>query len=35
MGFQAVAPGSRIREHSHAGQVELQICFRAALATTL
>jgi quercetin dioxygenase-like cupin family protein len=28
MGFQTVAPGSRIREHSHGGQVELQICFR-------
>lgn len=28
MGFQTVAPHSRIREHSHGGQVELQICFR-------
>ena len=28
MGFQTVAPGGRIREHSHGGQVELQICFR-------
>src|SRR5215471_7737182 len=28
MGFQSVAPGGRIREHSHGGQVELQICFR-------
>ena len=28
MGFQSVAPGSRIREHSHDDQIELQICFR-------
>jgi quercetin dioxygenase-like cupin family protein len=28
MGFQTVAPGGRIREHSHGAQVELQICFR-------
>jgi quercetin dioxygenase-like cupin family protein len=28
MGFQTVAPRSRIREHSHGDQVELQICFR-------
>jgi mannose-6-phosphate isomerase-like protein (cupin superfamily) len=28
MGFQAIAPGGRIREHSHGSQVELQICFR-------
>jgi quercetin dioxygenase-like cupin family protein len=28
MGFQTVAPGSRIREHSHGGQIELQVCFR-------
>src|ERR1051325_7841881 len=28
MGFQTVAPGSRIREHSPGDQVELQICFR-------
>jgi quercetin dioxygenase-like cupin family protein len=28
MGFQTVAPGSRIREHSHDRQIELQICFR-------
>jgi uncharacterized cupin superfamily protein len=28
MGFQSVGPGGRIREHSHGGQVELQICFR-------
>lgn len=28
MGFQTVAAKSRIREHSHGTQVELQICFR-------
>ena len=28
MGFQTIAPGSRIRPHSHGEQVELQICFR-------
>jgi quercetin dioxygenase-like cupin family protein len=28
MGFQSIAPGGRIREHSHGEQVELQICFR-------
>jgi quercetin dioxygenase-like cupin family protein len=28
MGFQTVAPRSRIREHSHGDQIELQICFR-------
>jgi quercetin dioxygenase-like cupin family protein len=28
MGFQTVAPRSRIREHSHPDQIELQICFR-------
>lgn len=28
MGFQTMAPRSRIREHSHGDQVELQICFR-------
>ncbi len=28
MGFQTVAPKSRIREHSHGEQIELQICFR-------
>ena len=28
MGYQTVAPGSRIRPHSHGDQVELQICFR-------
>lgn len=26
MGYQTVAPGGRVREHSHGGQVELQIC---------
>jgi quercetin dioxygenase-like cupin family protein len=28
MGFQTVAVGGRIREHSHGDQVELQVCFR-------
>jgi quercetin dioxygenase-like cupin family protein len=28
MGYQTIAPGGRVREHSHAAQVELQICFR-------
>ena len=28
MGFQTIAPGGRVREHSHREQVELQICFR-------
>ncbi len=28
MGFQTIAPKSRIREHSHGDQIELQICFR-------
>lgn len=28
MGFQTIAPGSRVREHSHDSQIELQICFR-------
>ena len=28
MGYQTVAPGGHIREHSHGEQVELQICFR-------
>jgi len=28
MGFQTVAPKSRVREHSHGCQIELQICFR-------
>src|SRR5262245_62010492 len=27
MGFQTVAPGSRIREHSHDDQIEVQVCF--------
>jgi quercetin dioxygenase-like cupin family protein len=28
MGFQTIAPGCRVRAHSHGDQVELQICFR-------
>jgi quercetin dioxygenase-like cupin family protein len=28
MGYQTIAPGSRVREHSHGDQVELQICFK-------
>ena len=28
MGYQTIAPRSRVREHSHFTQVELQICFR-------
>lgn len=28
MGYQTIAPGGRVREHSHGSQVELQICFR-------
>jgi len=28
MGFQSIAPGGRVREHSHGDQIELQICFR-------
>jgi quercetin dioxygenase-like cupin family protein len=28
MGYQTIAAGGRIREHSHGDQVELQICFR-------
>jgi quercetin dioxygenase-like cupin family protein len=28
MGYQTIAPGARVREHSHGDQVELQICFR-------
>jgi quercetin dioxygenase-like cupin family protein len=28
MGFQTITLGSRVREHSHADQVELQICFQ-------
>jgi len=30
MGFQTIAPGGRVREHSHASQIELQICFRGS-----
>jgi quercetin dioxygenase-like cupin family protein len=30
MGYQSIAPGGRVREHSHGDQVELQICFRGA-----
>ena len=28
MGFQTIAPGCCVRQHSHGGQIELQICFR-------
>ena len=28
MGFQTIAPGGRVREHSHGDQIELQVCFR-------
>ena len=28
MGYQTVAPGGRVRAHSHDAQVEIQICFR-------
>ena len=28
MGYQTIAPGGRVREHSHGDQVKLQICFR-------
>jgi quercetin dioxygenase-like cupin family protein len=28
LGYQTIAPGSRVREHSHGDQIELQICFR-------
>ena len=28
LGFQTIAPGSGIREHSHGDQVELKVCFR-------
>src|SRR5437899_11201698 len=28
MGYQTIAPKSRVREHSHRDQIELQICFR-------
>jgi quercetin dioxygenase-like cupin family protein len=30
MGYQSIAPGGRVREHSHGDQVELQICFRGS-----
>lgn len=30
MGFQTIAPGGRVRRHSHPAQVELQICFRGS-----
>ena len=28
MGYQTIASGIRVREHSHGDQVEMQICFR-------
>ena len=28
MGFQTVAPGCRIRAHSHDAQIEMQVCFQ-------
>lgn len=28
LGYQTIAVGGRVREHSHGDQVELQICFR-------
>ena len=28
MGYQSVAVGGRVREHSHGEQIELQICFK-------
>jgi quercetin dioxygenase-like cupin family protein len=28
MGYQSIAPGGRVREHSHGHQIEVQICFR-------
>jgi quercetin dioxygenase-like cupin family protein len=28
MGYQTIAPGGRVREHSHGDQIEVQICFR-------
>jgi quercetin dioxygenase-like cupin family protein len=28
MGYQTIAPGGRVREHSHGDQVEMQICVR-------
>jgi quercetin dioxygenase-like cupin family protein len=35
MGFQTIAPGGRVREHSHQSQVELQICFRGKGRTVI
>jgi quercetin dioxygenase-like cupin family protein len=28
MGYQTIAPRSRVREHAHGDQIELQVCFR-------
>jgi quercetin dioxygenase-like cupin family protein len=28
LGYQTIAPRSRVREHSHGEQIEVQICFR-------
>ena len=28
LGYQTIAPKSRVREHAHGDQIELQICFR-------
>ena len=28
MGYQTIAPGGRVRAHSHDSQIELQICFK-------
>jgi len=28
MGYQTIAPGARVRQHSHGDQIELQVCFR-------
>ena len=28
MGYQTIAPSSRVREHSHADQIELLVCFK-------
>ena len=28
MGYQTIAEGGRVREHSHPEQIEIQICFR-------
>ncbi len=30
MGYQTIAPASRVREHSHAEQIELVVCIRGA-----